>query len=539
LTAVRASWLAVGACLAAFPWLNPISFGPSPAVQPWLASAACALGLWLWSLARGVRPRLCLWLPAALISAWAVLSQMALRPETVMLAMGLLLISIGAGLAEDEGTGTALQAGILGAAAVSAVIGLVQYLGFSEHLVPAINVAKAGEAYANLRQPNLYASLCWLGVAVIVWGRLPLPFGLRAGLAAVLAVGSAASASRTGLLQVLALVALGALWWRAAGRPRLILCAIALAAYFAAALLLPWALQANADIEPHRSLWGRLGAGDGCSSRLVLWSNVLRLIALKPLAGWGWGELDYAHFITLYPGERFCDILDNAHSLPLHLAVELGLPAALLVVGGGLLWAWRRRPWQEALPQRQLAWAVIAVILLHSLLEYPLWYGPFQIAFGAAVGWLLATGQQPRSAIARPLAPPAALAGVLLLGTAYAAWDYLRVSQIYLPPEQRRDAWADDTLEHVRRSWLFAGQGRFADLTLASLSRSNAVAVYELAGRMLHYSPEPRVIELAIESATMVGLEDEAVLHLARYRAAFPADHAQWAAALKRPLPQQ
>jgi hypothetical protein len=123
---------------------------------------------------------------------------------------------------------------------------------------------------------------------------------------------------------------------------------------------------------------------------------------------------------------------------------------------------------------------------------------------------------------------------VLLLATAYAAWDYQRVSQIYLPPEQRRSAWADDTLEHVRRSWLFAGQGRFADLTLASLTRSNAVWMHELAGRMLHYSPEPRVIELAIESATMVGQEDEAVLHLARYRAAFPSDYAKWSAALKR-----
>ena len=28
--------------------------------------------------------------------------------------------------------------------------------------------------------------------------------------------------------------------------------------------------------------------------------------------------MDYAHFVTLYPGERFCDILDNAHNLPLH-----------------------------------------------------------------------------------------------------------------------------------------------------------------------------------------------------------------------------
>ena len=61
------------------------------------------------------------------------------------------------------------------------------------------------------------------------------------------------------------------------------------------------------------------------------------LIAQKPWLGWGWGELDYAHFITLYPGARFCDILDNAHNLPLHLAVELGVPLAVVLCGGGLV----------------------------------------------------------------------------------------------------------------------------------------------------------------------------------------------------------
>src|SRR5665811_2179347 len=89
-----------------------------------------------------------------------------------------------------------------------------------------------------------------------------------------------------------------------------------------------------------------------------------------------------------YPGARFCEILDNAHNLPLHLVVELGLPLAVLVCGAGLWLVWRQRPWRERDATRQMAWAVLALILLHSLLEYPLWYGPFQVAFGLSL-WLL------------------------------------------------------------------------------------------------------------------------------------------------------
>jgi hypothetical protein len=285
-------------------------------------------------------------------------------------------------------------------------------------------------------------------------------------------------------------------------------------------------------VDMPRALWNRF-AGDGCSSRLVAWSNVLHLIGQKPLAGWGWGELDYAHYMTLYEGARFCEILDNAHNLPLHLAVELGVPAALLILGTVLVGGWRQRPWREEDPQRRLAWAVLGLILLHSLLEYPLWYGPFQIAFGVCLGWLVAAPVQGAASVS-PL-PRAAFAALVLGGLGYAAWDYARVSQIYRQPEERIAAWSDDTLDHVRRSWLFSGQSGFADLTLATPVRDNAAWMYALAQRTLHYSPEPRVIEPLVESATFLGRTDEAVQHLARYRAAFPADYEAWRRA-QRPL---
>jgi hypothetical protein len=295
-------------------------------------------------------------------------------------------------------------------------------------------------------------------------------------------------------------------------------------------------LPALAGLNPHATgILVRLHDGDSqCGSRLTLWANVLHLIAQKPWLGWGWGELDYAHFITLYPGTRFCDILDNAHNLPLHLAVELGVPLALAICCGGLWLAWRAKPWLERAATRQLAWTVLAVILLHSMLEYPLWYGPFQVASGLSL-WLLwraPDGLVARSrGVSRLATGLSALAAALIVTiVAYASWDYHRISQIYLSPPLRSDAYRDNTLEKIKDSWLFQNSVRFAELTVTPLTRDNAAHIHQLATDLLHFSPEAGVVEKCIESAALLGHDDEAQFYRIRYQAAFPESYALWAA---------
>ncbi|HEY3048291.1 MAG TPA: Wzy polymerase domain-containing protein [Polaromonas sp.] len=372
------------------------------------------------------------------------------------------------------------------------------------------------------------AALLWLVATGRFAGRIHWLMLAAAGL---LAAGNAASSSRTGLLQCGLLCALFGIWsgLRHAAIRRVLLTTIV--AYGLATLALPW--LAGFDLSA-QGMFARLRAGDPlCASRLTLWSNVLHLIAQKPWLGWGWGELDYAHYITLYEGPRFCEILDNAHNLPLHVAVELGIPAALIFCGGLLWWVWRQRPLRELDATRQLAWAVLALIGLHSLLEYPLWYGPFQMAAGLCV-FMLWRGNNMEAnqkfkenrPLAHTLRVQAAIVLIAIAG--YAAWDYHRISQIYRAPEARDAAYRDDTMAKIRNSWLFANQVRFAELSITPLTQANAQWTFDTATALLHYSPEPRVIEKVIESAVMLGRDDEALAHLARYRAAFPLDHARW-----------
>lgn len=511
--------------LATLPWLVSFTAGPSSSNWQWVVSAGCACLLALlsrWRLSRAYGA----FLAASLtIVAWAWLSHERWQPDVFYLAGGLLLVALAVGSAQDAQLRPAIAMGLLLAAAISAVLGLLQYMGVSGSLHPLVNVAHVGEAYANLRQPNQFATLCSMGIATAVWGFPRIPRLAALALIALFAVASAASVSRTGVVEGFLLLAFAAVWKDEGRRERIVLCLGGAMVYLIAAWTLPHVLEAMGEV-PARTLWARIGGGESCSSRIVLWSNVLTLIEARPLVGWGWGELDFAHFMNLYPGPRFCEILDNAHNLPLHLAVELGLPAAVVVCAAALTWVWRRRPLREQDPARQLAWTVLGLLLLHSLLEYPLWYGPFQIALGTCIGWLLIKPEASTTRVGGWVGRFAA--GVLSLCVALVAWDYWRVSQVYLPAGERRPAWARDPMAEARRSWFFASQARFAELTLASLSRNNAQWMYDLSQEMLHYSPEPRVIERLIESATMTGRTDEAVMLLARYRVAFPNEYLIW-----------
>ena len=69
----------------------------------------------------------------------------------------------------------------------------------------------------------------------------------------------------------------------------------------------------------------------------------------------------------------------------------------------------------------------------------------------------------------------------------------------------------------------------FAELLTTPLILANAEWTFNTAKQLLHYSPESRVVEKLIESAVLLGKDEEALAYLARYKAAFPKEHALWA----------
>jgi O-antigen ligase len=543
---------ALPAAVIAFPFLCPFVAGPS--VQAWqmFATLGCVAAL-LFSIVNAPARDIWIWLAVGMTAI--VLSSRGAITVWLPACAALVVVSaaacVGAGMARGELSSSAgLAVGILAAGIVSAVLGLLQYYGLTEALIPWTTAPALGQAYGNLRQRNQFATLISMALIAALWlyARHAAPASPHARRALVPAIvlllsAAAASTSRTGLLQLMSIVGVSsAIAWRERRRlgtastrfslppPIVLLATIPL--YFAIAWVLP--RLAGSGVE---SMLQRLqtGAPDD-HSRLVLWHNMLTLVAQHPWTGWGWSELSFAHFTTSYAGARFTEILDNAHNLPLHLAVELGIPAAVLICGGFLWMVIAAKPWRERDPTRLMAWGMLGAVVLHSLLEYPLWYGPFQLVFGLCLGILwpakaVAGRAEPKGLRSKWLetrALSSLTAAVLLAVVGYASWDYIRISQIYLPRDERLPAYEDDTLAKLRGSWLFSRQVDFAELTLTTVTPANAAGMHALAERTLHFSPEPRVIVKLIESAELLGLDAEARVQAERFRIAFPTEFAQW-----------
>jgi hypothetical protein len=258
---------------------------------------------------------------------------------------------------------------------------------------------------------------------------------------------------------------------------------------------------------------------DISSSRFGIWANTLALIQAHPWFGVGFGEFNFAWTLTPFPG-RPVAFFDHTHNLPLQLAVELGLPLAVLVLAL-LLWAlWGnlqqalRPPTESEGPGvHRAAFVIVLMVLLHSLLEYPLWYAyfllPAAFAFGLGV-------ERPASAAALQALPVAApksrdktrpllvASMVLMMGGLLSLADYLRVVRIFAPAEN-----AAPLAERIlagQRSVFFAHHADYAAATTAERP-SEAMAAFV---RAPHYLLDARLMMTWAKALNEAGKVDEA-----------------------------
>jgi O-antigen ligase len=502
--------MAAALLASAAPTLLALNQLPSPMMR----SQCLALAAWAgfaMVLAPGWRPRAASPLLAALgmlgASMWLSWQFGALPLSLALSALGMLAI---AGLLTVAGADAARRtnrigifesvcSGLLLAGMLSSLVALVQV--FLPDLAGGSWVAAyriAGRAGGNIQQPNHLASvLLWALVALVALhelGRLPSrasPLPLW-GVASLLVLAIELSASRTGAVGI-ALLALWALAdrhlsprarWLLLGLPVLYAASAgAVQIYGAFSHTLPGA-AGRAAIE--------LGATAGSpNSRWNIWRTTVALIAQQPWTGIGFGEFNVAWTLTVFPG-RPTAFFDHAHNLVLHLLVELGLllGGCVLVLLACSLWRAARQAWRLSGPAGTAARAglvFVLVILLHSQLEYPLWYAYFLLPTAFLWSFVLALPAaeplRPDPADAAPNQMGMLVSLLAVLGATSALLDYRSVVQIYEPDGS--GGTLAERIERGQHSLLFSHYADYAAATTADSPTDNVALAFKRAPHRL------------------------------------------------------
>ena len=221
-----------------------------------------------------------------------------------------------------------------------------------------------------LAQANHAASLYWLGIASATYLRQRLQLGqiVYGCIILLLCLVSAQTGSRSVLLYGTALATIG-LTFRAG--PSIALGPILLQV-FAIELL----GAASQDVE---SAIVQV-SGAARDIRLPLWTNALALIEASPWIGIGVGNYPAATVFQTFSNSQTLPIAaEHTHNLILQWAVEYGVPAATLAGAALTIFCWQDFSRTPAKRGHENAWCagLLAVVGLHSLLEYPLWYAYF------------------------------------------------------------------------------------------------------------------------------------------------------------------
>lgn len=545
-------WLTVTACLAVVPAALLAANLPPSATFLNQAAAVTGWGLFCAVLAgrvsraaagaslrwgRGLKALLAAvaLLSVACAGSWALTglpSSLALSAIGLLAAAGLVSCTGAAAISAGQGPAAcrALCIALVAAGLLSVAIGVVQVFApqWADGQWIAIS-ALEGRAAGNLRQPNHLSSVLLWSIVGWLWLAGSAPTGWLAGRAGqrigvpgvllVLVFGLVLSASRTGMLGVLALAVWGALDRQLSRRTRVLLCVLPLLTALCWAGLTLWA-----DASGH--VFGgaaRLRSeADISSSRFGIWADTLGLIAQRPWFGVGWGEFNLAWSLTPFPG-RPGAFFDHTHNLLLQWVVELGVPLAL-VVTALLTWAlwrgWRAGGAHGAgpdLPRALLArsaWMMVLLVAWHSLLEYPLWYAYFLLP--AAFAWGLCLGTEPQAMPSvrvsgkRRRASPLVLASMAMTaGGVASVVDYLPVVAIFQPGDE-----APPLAERIaagRRSVLFSHHADYA----AATTRASPAEVLRAMDGAKHFLLDTRLM-----TAWSQALADSGDVERARHIAA-------------------
>ena len=148
--------------------------------------------------------------------------------------------------------------------------------------------------------------------------------------------------------------------------------------FIAAQFIVPFLSFLDPATVPAKRLVDAMGKE---SSRLILLEQGWNVFKAHPWIGLGWGEFAWHNFSITeqYPGLK--GMWSHVHNIVLQLMTETGIIGTVIFIGGMLYWL-REQFYTNLTIEHWWIYALLSVIGVHSLLEFPLWYTHF-LAFAS------------------------------------------------------------------------------------------------------------------------------------------------------------
>lgn len=243
----------------------------------------------------------------------------------------------------------------------------------------------SGRYSGNIGQPNQAASLFMLGILSCAWlcVRRYIKRNSAFFMAALFVVALVLAGSRTTIVNMVVIILLLFCYRKVKGVSELMFASFFLTGlYFLCLLFIPYLLvffNAENGLTEIRPMVD--------SARISIWKGLFYAVLERPLFGYGWGQISHAQVSDALPALDIGGLVVQSHNLFLDIFLWNGLLFGSLVVFVFIYWFFHVLSRISDLNQI-LALLVLMVLLVHSMLEFPLHYAYFLFPAGVVLGAL-------------------------------------------------------------------------------------------------------------------------------------------------------
>ncbi|OGI39579.1 MAG: hypothetical protein A2V91_03620 [Candidatus Muproteobacteria bacterium RBG_16_64_10] len=442
---------------------------------------------------------------------------------------------------------TALAWMILLGGTLQTLTGLAQYLNVSGEFASMVEMKQGISIHGNINQRNHLATQITLASFALVY--LHATDGVNRALMTVLLVLFAlvltVSSSRAAAIYIMAGFLLSLFSYRAAKTPvhyRLLQGAgLLLVLFLLIQFLLPflnaWLKQLLSamgfDVSGLETLTAlQRGAAEDIDVRISEWHKAWLMFLKSPLWGigvghYGWYSFDYQAFPEFSAISKTVTF-QHSHNLIMQVLAELGAAGLLLLVFMAFAWLRQMLPhWKN--PSCWLILTLLIVLLLHSSVEYPLWYSYF-LGLAALLLGLGSVSTQTIRFTPRLGQITAAcalfLSGAILAITLRGFQDLSHVNMLVFTSTPQQAA---ATLHAISRNPLLTPWAEAAIAQHGAPAKNALDQQLAITARVMQYRPSPIAVNRQIIYLALAGKPVDAAVLMKKAFTVYPSDFSKFA----------